>query len=74
MWYKSEPSDSPFFSQYPPIFDISVRKNDPHIRVLAGFLDLYWLNYTAKTASIPGPLAGFGRGAFLPYFGKQGDI
>ena len=24
-------------------------------------------------ASIPGPLAGFGRGANLPYFAKQGD-
>ncbi len=32
------------------------------------------LKHMAKPASIPGPLAGFGRGAFLPYFGKQGDI
>jgi hypothetical protein len=42
MWYKSEHSDSPFFSQYPPIFDISVGKNDPHIRVLAGFMRFRW--------------------------------
>jgi hypothetical protein len=28
----------------------------------------------AKKASILGPLAGFRRGAILPYFGKQGDL
>jgi hypothetical protein len=27
-----------------------------------------------KIASILGPLVGFGRDAFLPYFGKQSDI
>jgi hypothetical protein len=28
----------------------------------------------AKNASIPGPLAGFRRGAFLPHFGNQSDL
>jgi hypothetical protein len=28
----------------------------------------------AKKISILGPLVGFERGAFLPYFGKQSDL
>ena len=31
------------------------------------------INYVVKTASVAGPLAGIGRGANLPYFGKQSD-
>ena len=32
------------------------------------------LKYGAKFTSIPGALAAIRRGAFLPYFGKQGAI
>ena len=32
------------------------------------------LNYVAKKVSILGPLAGFKRDAFLPYFGNQSDL
>lgn len=32
------------------------------------------LNQVAEKAPIPGPLAALGRGAFQPYFGKQGEI
>jgi hypothetical protein len=31
------------------------------------------LNYIVKSASVPGPLAGFIWGAYLPYFDKQSD-
>jgi len=31
------------------------------------------INYVAKTASVAGALSGIGRGANLPYFGKQSD-
>jgi len=31
------------------------------------------VKHTAKSASILGPLAGFRRGTFLLYFGKQSD-
>jgi hypothetical protein len=50
-----------------------VGKNDPHIGVLAGFRGFIWVIYVAKTASVPLPLVGIGRGANLPYFGKQSD-
>jgi hypothetical protein len=51
-----------------------VRKNNPHIRVLAGFLEFYVLKQGAKFIPIPGALAGFWRGANLPYFSKRDDI
>jgi len=49
----------------------SPEKNNPPIRVLAGFLMFYDLKYGAKLTPIPGPLAGFWRGANLPYFDNQ---
>jgi hypothetical protein len=74
MWYKSEPSDSPFFSHYPPIFNISVGKNDVNNGLPLAKVTTNGIKYMAKFASILGPLVGFGRGASLPYFGKQSDI
>ncbi len=45
------------------------------------FIVVFWeglwgpdgLNYRVKSASVPGPLAGFRWGANLPYFGEQSD-
>jgi hypothetical protein len=51
-----------------------VRKNHPHIRVLAGFLMFYVLKQGTTFASVPGPLAGFWRGVNLPYFDNQSVI
>jgi hypothetical protein len=47
-----------------------VKKNNPHIRVLAGFLEFYVLKYVTKFTSILKPLATFWRGVNLPYFAK----
>jgi len=55
-------------------FRFSSEKNNPHIRVLAGFLKFYVLKYATKFITIPRPLAGFWRGANLPYFSKRDDI
>jgi hypothetical protein len=74
MRYKSEPSDSPFFSQNPSISISPSEKSDLHIRVLAGFIRPTRTKPCSENISIPGPLVAFGRGAFLPYFGKQSDI
>jgi hypothetical protein len=52
----------------------SSEKNNPHIRVLAGFLEFYVLKYGAKFIAILMPLAGFWRGANLPYFSKRDNI
>ena len=41
---------------------------------LTGFLGPDGLKQVAKKVSILGPLAGFGRGAYLHYFGKQSDL
>ena len=51
-----------------------VKKNNPHIRVLAGFLEFYVPKYVTKFTSIRRPLAGFWRGGNLPYFAKLSDI
>jgi len=47
-------------------------KKKSHIRILEGFGGPGGLKYVAKKASILRPLAGFGRGRFRLYFGKQG--
>jgi hypothetical protein len=55
-------------------FRLSSEKNNLRIRVLAGFLEFYVLKQGAKFIPIPGALAGFWRGANLPYFGKRDNI
>jgi hypothetical protein len=47
------------------------RKKEPHNRVLAGILVPFGVNYRAEFTSIAGALVAHGRGANLPYFGKQ---
>jgi hypothetical protein len=59
---------STFFS------DLHRRKKEPHIRILAGFLGMVGANSMAESRSIAGALVAHGRGAKLPYFGKQTNI
>ena len=59
---------STFFS------DLRRQKKEPHIRILAGFLVIFGVTNIAETRSIAGALAAHGRGANLPYFGKQANI
>jgi hypothetical protein len=54
--------------------DLRRRKKEPHIRILAGFLVMFGVNCMAEPGSIAGALAAHGRGANLPYFGKQTNI
>ena len=55
-------------------FDHRRRKKEPHIRIPAGFMVLFGVNYVAESSSIAWALVAHGRGANLPYFGKQGNI
>ena len=56
------------------ISDLRWRKKGPRIRVLAGFIVLFGVNYVSESTSIVSVLVAFGRGANLPYFGKLGNI
>jgi hypothetical protein len=55
------------------VFRIPLKK-EPHIRVPARFLVLFGVNYVAEFTSIARALVAHGRGANLPYFGKQTNI
>jgi hypothetical protein len=60
---------------YPPSFsDLPRQKKEPHIRVLAGILVPFGVNYMAESRSIVGALVAHRRGVNLPYFGKQVNI
>ena len=54
--------------------DLHRRKKEPHIRIPAGFLVIFGVTNVSETRSIAGALMAYGRGANLPYFGKQADI
>ena len=54
--------------------DIRRRKKEPHIRIPAGFLVMVGVTNVAESRSIAWALMAFGRGANLPYFGKQTNI
>jgi hypothetical protein len=51
-----------------------MRKKEPRIRILAGFLVPFGVNYIAEFTSIAWALVAHERGKNLPYFGKQFDI
>jgi hypothetical protein len=55
-------------------FKTSVKEKNLIFAFRQGFLGPDGVNQVAKTASVPGPLAGFLRGAFQSYFGKQSEI
>jgi hypothetical protein len=63
-------------SRFPLVafFSIRQKKNNPHISVLRAFPDNYVLKQVVKFNSIKRPLAGFRRGANLPYFAKRDEI
>jgi len=63
-----------YLSLLTPFFRSPSAKKEPHIRILAGFLVMVGASYMAETRSIAGALAAHGRGANLPYFGKQANI
>ena len=58
---------------------IAFKKNplSKKMSLISAFRQGLWgpdgINYVAKKAPIRGPLAGFGRWVFLPYFGNQGE-
>jgi hypothetical protein len=56
------------------VLDHRRQKKEPHIRILAGFLVMVGVTNMSETRSIAGALMAFGRGAKLPYFGKQTNI
>jgi hypothetical protein len=54
-----------------PAPETDSRKNDLHIRILTGFLILFWEILMAETTSILWSLMAKRRGAFQPNFGKM---